>query len=231
MRSRKLRFLLMAAALAALAGGAGRAADDKGPVGRAPGSKAEADKGGGVTGHLFAGQVADIDSKQRRITLADRGGPAGVERGGVGKDLGTDRPIRDRDNNVAPTARVNTYIFIVDDRARITLDGKPATFSDLKPGMFARVEASHRTPGAAPPADKGAPDRGTSSAADKGVPPKSVPGKVSSGVGTAGTAPGGTGPTGQPMTAFRIEAFTKGGVPDRGTGSTRDKVPARRTDR
>jgi len=112
--------------------------------------------------------------------------------------------------------------FTVSDKARISLDGREATFKDLRMGLYARVHTdmagagtTGSTTGTAGSRDKGTSGSGTASGGDR------------AGSGVSG---------GAAMTASRIEAFTKaptgaGSGTGTGTGTGTSGRPGGKADR
>jgi len=192
----RYRFLLAALALVCLAT-VGTPAEDT-PRKDDRGDKASTTKG------TYMGRIVRVDNDKRTLVLGEiterDGKRTGTGSGtGTGTGTGTEKPgtgTAGGDRTGKGTAADRTMTFTLNDKARISLDGKEATFRDLKMGLYARVHTGSGTSGS------------TGGTKDKST--------------TGGTAADrdktGSGSTGRMMTATRIEAFSK--APARtGTGS------------
>jgi len=221
----KYRFLPFALAMLALVGfvaaqtaaedkpGADRRADDRG-------DKGTTTKGMGV----YSGKIVRVDSTSHTIVLGDIKGRGGKGTGagsgtgtgaGAGAGTGSDKTATDRGDTDKGKTGNRTMTFKASDKARITLDGKEGTFSDLKAGLYARVHTDRS--GSAGSGGTG----GTSGTEKSGATEKSGT-KTGGDAGAArDTEKGGTGGTADRVrTATRIEAFTKAPT-DTGTGAGR----------
>jgi hypothetical protein len=156
-------------------------------------------------GEMFEGKIAGIDASKHEFTVSDvRHLPsAGTTTGTPGTtgrpaNTGTDRPgVGRTDQEKGGAAHMMTFRAAND--ARITLDGRSATFTDLKQGLFVRI-TSQPVQGTAP-GTTGTPNKGTGTSGTQG---------------TTGTQ--GPSAQGQIHTAERIDAFTKA-PPGFGTGT------------
>lgn len=177
---------LVAASLVAL--GTATADDDK--------RKGEGDKGtaSGKGGQVM-GRIASVDTEKRTIVLEDiKGG----DKSSSTTATGSDKRTADKDGGDKGTADKGTgekgrggkgSTFTVSERAKITLDGSPATMKELRKGLYARVHTARAGAG-----DKG---RTTGGERDKDAG------------GTEGSRDKDKGAAGRAMTTDRVEAFTK----------------------
>jgi len=150
--------------------------------------------------HSYTGRIARVDADKRTIELKDvRTTGTGTGVGGT-KDAATttkdtatkDSGLRDGGTKDSGLKGGRMMTFRLGDKARITLDGKAATFSDLKADLYARVSTSARATGTVRDKDTG------TTVKDSGRTGKDV------------------GGVGRMMDAERVEVFTK----DPGTGGT-----------
>jgi hypothetical protein len=123
---------------------------------------------------IFTGRIARVDTDKRTIELTaaspagGTGKAVGTEPGpdgrrdtsGSGKDAGRRDP-KDAGKAVGGVPERRTMTFQLSERARITVDGKEATFRDLKLNAYARV---HTTVGGTGGKDKDAGGKGTGGA-------------------------------------------------------------------
>jgi len=200
-----IRFLLAALALACLTSTGSLAQITKKNTGT---GGAEAEKGTGDTGKTGArmgvwGRIVKVDTAKRTLVLGDvvragtgksTTGTGGSDKGGTGGDKGTGATGSDKSGT--GTGGNKQVTFMVAESAKITLDGKEATLSDLKDGYFARVHMQKS--GSAGKGGTGGSDKGATGG-DKGK----------AGTGAADDK-GGTGAgDDRTRTAHRVEAFTK----------------------
>jgi len=196
----RYRFLLAALALVCLATVGTLAEDTRRKDDRG-------DKSSTASRGTYMGRIVRVDIDKRTLVLGEiteRDGKRITTGSGTGTGSGTEKPgtgTAGGDRTGKGTAADRTMTFTLNDKTRISLDGKEATIRNLKMGLYARVHTDSGTSGTSGKATTG----GTAADRDKT----------------------GSSSTGRMMTATRIEAFTK--APARtGTGSGTGK---RDTDR
>jgi len=181
-------------------------ADDK-----RPGSRDDSREGKGAS--AWMGRIARVDSDKHTITLEDvtrQGSGDRTEKSTTGSDKATSGTSRTDASDKGKSDRTKT--FTLNEKTKISLDGKEATFRDLRSGLYARVHADRSG------SKSGTSDKGTSG-------------------GTAGSdaarkdrdTTSGSGSAGHSMMVSKVEAFTKApsrtgtGTGDRSGGTSRDK--------
>jgi len=218
--------VLAALALACLSYGGTNAQDKKDDAGKG----GTGGTGSSLNQGVYTGKITRVDADKRTIELGDlmsQGGTTGKgatgkgvtggDKGTTGGDKGTTGGDKGGTGTIGGDKGTGTnkkMMFTLDLNAKISLDGKEATFKDLKEGYWARVHTDRSGKGATG-------GTGGTTGGDKGTTGKGATGgnKGTTGgdKGTTGGDKGGTGTTGQNMKATRIEAFTKRPT-DTGTG-------------
>lgn len=189
MRFRKVSMVVGVLALGLYLAGSGLQAQENKTTQQRPGSTTG---GTSATAHGWSGRIANVDSTKHEINLENvhRWNPSntGTKTSGSNPAATGQPPARTGSGSAASgTNAKHSMTFKVATGAKITLDGKTATLSQLKSGQYARVSsdsAEHKT---------GSTTSGSASGATKNP--------------SSGTGSGAAGKT--VHTVNRIEAFTK----------------------
>ncbi len=140
---RKMSMLVGVLALGLYLAGSGLQAQEKQTQQR-PGSTTGGTSATAAQGHTWQGRISNVDSAKREITLNNvkRLHEPGTKTGTApGTSGATTRPAPG--STTAGTEAKGTMTFMVSPTAKITLDGKTATLSELKSGEYARVSSKH----------------------------------------------------------------------------------------